>query len=119
MRVQIIAVANRGRPNQESVQLRVLLDTNLSYYLILDTTYVSPTSVSNLHRHAFWFPPTPAKAGDTIVLYTCRGVNRSTPNAYGGTTHSFFWGLDATVWNNTGDCAVLMELSTWETSKYE
>ena len=119
MKLQVIGIVNRGKPRQESIQLRVLVDTNLSYYLVLDTTYVSPTSISNLHRHAFWFPPTPVKAGDIVILYTCNGVNQSARNTYGGTTHSFFWGLNKTVWNNTGDCGVLMELTTWNTSKYE
>ena len=118
MRLQILGIVSRGTPNQECVQFRVLMDTNLSYYLVLDTTYLSPTSISNLHRHSFWFPATPVKAGDNVFLYTGNGANRSAPNPLGGTNHFFFWGLSRTIWNNVRDCAVLMELSTWQTSTY-
>lgn len=119
MRLQIVAIGNRGSANQERVHLRVLADTNLSYYVVLDTTYVTPTAISNLLRHAYWFPSHQVKAGDNVVLYTGVGVNMSLTNPLGGTNHFFYWGLRETVWNNTGDCAVLMELSTWETSRYE
>lgn len=119
MRLQIIGIVNRGAPNQERVHLRVLADTNLSYYVVLDTTYVSPTAISNLLRHAYWFPSQQVKAGDNVVLYSGVGANKSLPNPLGGTNHFFYWGLTQTVWNNTGDCAVLMELSNWQTSRYE
>ena len=84
MRIQIVGTVGRGRPSQEYLHLRVLVDTNLLYYLVLDTTYLSPAAISNQKRHSFWFPETLVKAGDNVFLYTGPGVNRSTPNGLGG-----------------------------------
>ena len=119
MKLQIVAIANRGVANQERVHLRVLADANLSYYVLLDTTYLRPEAISNLLRHAYWFPSHQVKAGDNVVLYSGPGIQQSQPNLVGGTNHFFYWGLKETVWNKTGDCAVLMELANWQTSRYE
>jgi len=119
MRIAIVGIADRGTANLERVHLRVLADTNLSYYAILDTTYVNPNAVSNLLRHAFWFPPHQVNAGDNVVLYTGYGVQNSEANLFGGRNHFFYWGLQNTVWNKTGDCAVLLEIALWQTSRFE
>ena len=119
MRLQLVGTMNRNKSNQEHIHLQVIVDTDLCYYVVLDTTYMSPTSISSGIRHAFWFPATPVKAGDSVFLYTGSGTNYSIHNPHGGRSHFFYWGLKQTIWNNTGDCGVLMELSTWRTSKYE
>ncbi|MEK6408821.1 MAG: hypothetical protein AABN34_18010 [Acidobacteriota bacterium] len=119
MKVEIVQIADRGKPSNERIHLRVLVNTNMQYYIIFDSTYTSPNAISNKQRHAFWFPPHPVRAGDNVILVTGVGTQRHEPNTQGGTNHFFFWGLDRTIWNNTGDCAVLFEVSTWQASKYE
>ena len=118
MRLALAGIFDRGIPNRERVQLNVLADANLSYYVILDTTYINPQGISNLLRHAFWFPPQGAKAGEQVILYTGPGLHMSQRNLFGVTVHYFYWGLKNTIWNKSGDCAVLMELNSWATSPY-
>lgn len=119
MKLQILGLINRASRTDERLYLRALADVNLSFYIVFDTTYLSPSAISNEQRHAFWFPNTPVKAGDHIVLYTRPGTQTSQLNPDGTSSHFFFWGLGHPIWNNTGDCAVVFEVNTWETSKFE
>lgn len=119
MKLQIVGLVDRGKGRMERLQLRAVTDANLSFYIVFDTTYTSPTAISNKQRHAFWFPATQVRAGDHIVLYTGPGQPSANRNPDGTTSHFFFWGLEKTVWNNTGDCAVLFEVNTWQASRFE
>jgi hypothetical protein len=120
MNLNIVRIEGRGANNTERVVLKAAADLNLTYYLLVDTTYSTPTSISNLLRHVFWFPTFNVKAGDFVVVYSGVGTQKTMPNTGGvGQTHFFYWNLRETVWNNTGDCAVLMEVANWTTSKYE
>lgn len=119
MKVEIVQIADRGRPSQERIHLRVLAPTDLQYYVLSDTTYSSANAISNKLRHTFWFPPHPVRAGDNVVLITGTGIPVQRANSAGGTDHFFYWNLQQTVWNNNGDCAVLFEIDSWTTSRYE
>lgn len=119
MKLQIVRLVDRGIPGKECLYLRALTDANLSFYVVFDTTYLSLDAISNEQRHAYWFPDTLVRAGDHIVLYTGVGTNTTTRNPDTSTNHFFYWGIAHTIWNNTGDCAVLFEVNTWETSRYE
>lgn len=119
MKLQIMQIVDRGVPNKERLWVRVLADTNLHFYIVFDTVYLSPSGISSSQKHAFWFPSKSVKAGDNIILCTGSGVQSQAPNANGGTDHFFYWGLSNTIWNKIGDCAVLFEVNTWVTTKYE
>jgi len=119
MNIEIVNIIDRGEANKERLWLKVLSSTNLSYFIVFDTTYTSDNSISNLQRHAYWFNPKEVRGGDYVVLYTKPGKNSEEKNDDGSTTHFLYWGLDKTIWNKQGDCAVLFELKTWQTSKYE
>jgi hypothetical protein len=119
MKLQIVGVVDRKSAGNERLHLRALADANLMYYVVVDTTYISPTSISNKLRHTYWFPNRPVKAGDHVVLYSAAGTESKKINADGTTSHFFYWGLGSTVWNNTGDCAMVFEINTWMTSAYE
>lgn len=117
MKAEIVKILDRGIVNQERLWLKVLAKTDLSYFIVFDTTYTSENSISNLQRHAYWFNPKEVNAGDYVVLYTKKGTPSDELNDQGTTTHFLYWGLSNTVWNNTDDCAVLFEVNTWATSK--
>lgn len=119
MKLQIVNIVARRDRQNERLHLRVLADANLVYYVVFDTTYTSPTAISNKMRHAYWFQSRDVKAGDHVVLYTRPGQESQKRNDDGTMSHFLFWGLESSVWNNTGDCAVLFELNTWQTSRYE
>lgn len=119
MKMQIVRIADRGIANMERLHLRVLADTSLEFFVVFDTTYTSSDKISNLQRHAYWFRSKPVKAGDNVILYTRMGTPSEDRKADGTTTHFLFWGLDHTIWNKVGDCAVLFEVNSWATSAYE
>lgn len=121
MKLQILRLADRGQPNKERLHLSVLADTNLIYYAVLDTVYLGGLlgGISNLPKHAFWFPSLEVRAGDQVVLYTGPGQPKSEPTLVGITTHFFYWGQPQTLWNKVGDCAVLLEVAAWQTSPFE
>lgn len=119
MRIKIVKILDRAVANKERLWLKVLQDTDMQYYIVFDTTYTSQKAISNLQRHAYWFDSKQVRSGDTVVLYTRKGVPSSSQNSDGTKNHFFYWGLDSTIWNNTGDCAVLFEITNWTTSPYE
>lgn len=118
MKIEIVNIVDRGVANKERLWLKVIATTNLNYFIVFDTTYTSQNAISNLQRHAYWFKPKEVRAGDSVVLYTKSGTPSEQKNQDGSTTHFMFWGLEKTVWNNSGDCAVLFEVNSWQTSKY-
>lgn len=119
MSLQIVQIVDRGQPNRERLHLRVMADTNLQYFLVLSTSYLTPAAISNIPRHTYWFAPKLVRAGDEVVLITGHGTPIEAPNPSGSTIHYFYWGLPQTVWNTTGECAVVLEVTTWETTRYE
>jgi hypothetical protein len=119
MKLQIIKIIDRGIPHQERIWFRVLGEIDLSYFIVFDTTYLTPNSISNIQRHAYWFAPKQVKSGDYVILYTGLGTPTESKNNDGSTNHFLYWGIDKTIWNKSGDCAVLFELNSWETSANE
>lgn len=118
MKLDIIKILDKGIANQERLWMKVLSNTNLMYFVVFDTSYITPTAISNLPRHAYWCQQKEVKAGDYVVLFTKPGTPSEQRNSDGSTTHFLFWGLANTIWNNAGDCAVLFEVNLWQTSKY-
>lgn len=119
MKLSIIRIIDRGVPFKERLHLKALNDANLTYYVVLSTDYTSPTALSVGGKAAYWFSPKSVKAGDSVVLYTCKGQPSDTKNADGTTTFFLYWGWDSPLWSVTGKCAVVMELTNWMTSPYE
>jgi len=118
VRIAIVEIVDRGVANKERLWLKVLANADLCYFVVFDTTYTSPNSISNRQRHAYWFAPKQVAAGDHVILYTRDGAPTEKRNPDGSTTHFFYWGLNRTVWNSIDDCAVLLEINSWQTSKY-
>jgi hypothetical protein len=119
MKLKIVKIIDRGVVDKERLWLKVLQDTDMEYHIVFDTTYTSQDSISNLLRHAYWFRSKHVRSGDSVVLYTKGGDPSSKQNTDGTTTHFFYWGLDKTIWNREGDCAVVFDITGWVTSAYE
>jgi hypothetical protein len=117
VKIDIIGILDRGTPNLERLHLRVRIPVSLHYYAIFVTNYVTSSSIASTPRNAYWFPAQQVYPGHDVVLYTGKGVNKSEALVT-AQTHFFYWGLDATVWNRPEDCAVLVELSNWQTTLY-
>lgn len=113
--LEIKGVRKKGALAEERLVLEAIVPTDIGEYAVFDTTYSTNNSVSNKVRHVFWFPDSDAKieAGDFVVLYTKKGKNASQKNKRGTTSHFFYWGLDQTIWNSEGDCAVVVKINDW------
>ena len=112
MKVKIRSVIDHGHAD-ERIIFDVIDDTEIGDHLVFDTTYTSNGRISNKVRHSFWFPDQKVKRGDVVVLYTSKGTDTSSINRDNSTTWFFFWGLNSCVWNNDGDCALLMHIDEW------
>ena len=117
MKMEIVSVHEKGNRNQEYVEMKVLEQCDLKYYILADTTYTSENSISNKLRHMYWFAAKEAAKGDYVFLYSGKGTNKSYKNKAGTTTHVFYWGLDSAVWNDDGDGAILFEAHIWKAKK--
>ncbi len=118
MKLTIVNIVDRGRP-EERLHLTATADTNLSFYVVFATAYLSPTSIATTPKFVFWFTNKPVKAGDIIVIYSRAGVASERKNPDGTTSCFYYWGKPTSIWANTGDCAVLLELANWQTTPYQ
>ena len=92
----------------ERIVFKVLEDTNMSYYLLMDNTYDQSGNLSNANRHCFAFPNVNVQRGDYIILYTGVGQQKSFKNKAQTTTYEFYWGFngEASVWNDAAKSAL-------------
>lgn len=116
--LKVHSVDGKGDLSKEGVWLSVSEDiSDLSYYLLCDTTYTADDKISNELRHTYWFKKKTVKKGDWVRLMTKNGTDASASNDKGTTTHTFYWNLGKTVWNKDGDAAILFNLSSWRTTR--
>lgn len=107
-----------SKTDNERLVLEVVKDCNIGRYMVIDTTFNEDGSVSNLHRHVFFFPFKEAKRGELIFLFSktgnlINGLTRDTKEYY----HAYYWNLDVHVWNNDGDEAYLIQYLDFEKKK--
>lgn len=57
------------------------------------------------------------KASDVVMLFTKKGSNTSKKLSNSSTEYTTYWGLGSSVWNNTGDAAMLFQIYDWATTK--
>lgn len=119
MKVEIISVHNKGNYEEEYVLMRVKESCDIGQYILADSTYIEANRISNKVRHTYWIPDKQVDRGDLVSVWTKIGKNTTTKNNNGETIHRYYWGLNKAVWNNEGDCAVLLELNTWQLFEVE
>src|SRR5208282_4518684 len=115
MKLEITQIVDRGVINKERLWLKVLANTNLQYFVVLSTFYISENSISTFPKYAYWFLSKEVKTGDNVILYTGSGTPSTEINNMGSTNHFLYWNLEKTIWNKKEDCAVLFEVNTWQT----
>lgn len=104
--------------DKEYVLFRVEEDCNLWPFILFDATYDENGNSSNLLRHSFIFPSQNVSRGDFVILYTGEGENAQYKNKAGTTTWTYYWGLDAHVWSNKGDEAMLVKAAEYKRYYY-
>lgn len=116
MKVKIRNVVDFDTLDSERIILDVVDDTDIGYYMIADSTYTADDKISNKVRHTYWFPDQKVKKGDVVVLYTKKGTNKPKKEK-DHTIYFYYWGLDKSIWNDEGDCALLFEIAEWSHKK--
>lgn len=111
MELKLLGVRNQGDASEEYLIIKVLKDCNLNKFMVCDRTFASDGSASNKHRHVFFFPSFEVKEGDYVWLNTRQGTYSKGLAQDGSTGHGFFWGLNSSVWNESGDRAHLLKIS--------
>lgn len=116
MRLRIVQIRDRGVPGKECLHLAVDVPMNLNFCLVLDTVRIGGGLISQFPKHTYWFQRQDVLPGDSVILYSGPGTNCFAKRPDGGTTFSFYWGLNHTIWSDPSSCAVLLEVNQWETS---
>src|SRR5437867_1188678 len=96
--LQIVGITDAGVAYRERLHLRVTMNMNLGFAVVLDTQYLSPAAIAAGSHRAFWFPMKDVKGGDNVILYTGPGTSSETRNSDGSTNHFFYWGIPETIW---------------------
>ena len=118
MKIEIIQILDRGKPESERLWLKATSDLDLMHYIVIKTVYLeNNTIISNLHTSSLWFASQKIKAGDSVVIYTKSGTKSKVQNADGSTTYFIYWGLTNPLWIKIEDCAVVLEVNSWITSQ--
>lgn len=117
-KLHIHSIEGKGDLDKESVWLDVVEDIpDLAFYMLCDTTYLDDGHISNELRHIYWFPRKRVKKGDRINLSTKAGKATVVANDKRTMTYRFYWNLCSPVWNQNGDCAVLLKAEGWRTKR--
>lgn len=117
MKIEIKHVKDAGNYSKERIILGVNAQDDIGRYILFDTTYYEDGSVSNEIRHSIWFPDKEVNAGDLVIAYTKNGKNSQKENNDGTISHFFYLGVGNTIWNKSGDAAVLIEAKAWQVKK--
>jgi hypothetical protein len=115
MKLQPVEISDRGVANKERLWLKVLVNTNLKFFMAFVAVRLPNKLVSRETRGAYWFADKEVRAGDQVILYTAKGTPSQMVNPDGSTTHFLFWGSESTLWNAPTDCALLIEIEEWNT----
>jgi hypothetical protein len=116
MKFEIIEILDRGDKANERLHLRMLADGNIQYIVVFAAKYTKSNSVNLPPKHTHWFRSKLVKTGDSLVLYTRAGSPSEITNTNGTISHFEFWGLSNPAWSQSEDCAMVLELNTWQTT---
>ena len=116
MKLALVGLYDRGSLDKERIHVRAEVDLDLTYFIIVDSHYLSPTAVEAGNRMGYWFVPRLLKKGEHAVVYTRAGSPSTETRPDGSTYHFVFRGHANTLYASPNSCAVLMEVQTWVTT---
>lgn len=114
MELKIVSVHNRGDFDEEYVVLKAVKDCDIGHYMLADSTYTDSGALSNKLRHTYWFPNKKILRENYVSVWTKSGKDTKGEMKDGTPIHRHFWNLKTAVWNNEGDCAVLIHTPDWQ-----
>ena len=113
MRIEIRSIADKGHYQKERLVLRIMADTDIGDYLVIQTGFVHG-GVSVETYHSYWFPYKSVSTGDLVVLYTKTGQENEKRLGSGKTAHFFYWGLEEAIWKFSDRASVVLHAPIWE-----
>ena len=117
MELKITAIGDKGSLKNERIGLKATSDCQLKYYQIFKTRFHKSGGFYNRSESVYWFAPEDVKSGDRIVLYTRKGTDSVKDNDDGTKTYFLYWGLKTPIFTDEKNGVVLVEISSWITSK--
>ncbi|WP_429124128.1 hypothetical protein [Aeromonas allosaccharophila] len=112
MRLKITAIRDKGDLSKERIVMKVESNCDVGEYILIQSGR-NNGSVTNKVSNSFWFPDKDVHVGDFVVLYTKSG--KAKDKAFNdATSHFFYWGKEAPIWDQEVHAAVLMHAPTWE-----
>lgn len=114
MNLSIKRIVDRGIPGKERLWMTAEADLDLGFYIVFDSRFVED-GIAATPKHVHWWSSYKVQKGDWVILYTGPGAEKSQRRGDGKTNHFFHWGFSAALWRDKDSCAVLVELTSWET----
>jgi hypothetical protein len=98
----IMAVLDRGVPNEECIAIQAHERINLGQYGIMLGVYAPLNSATPFKDHLFWFGDGFIEEGDWVFIYTGMGEPRKSKTNDGvNSIFTIFWGKPKTIFANT------------------
>lgn len=113
MKLQIRSVKDKGVFEKERLIMKVLSDTDIGDYILLQTDFYDGEVTIGVHN-VYWFPYKKVLAGDLVVLYTKSGSDIEHTSKRGAKAHFFYWGLSKPIWNRKDVAPVILYARAWE-----
>ncbi len=117
MKIEIQAIKDRGNLAEERVVLKVLTETDIGRYLLGIGRSTGEKSVSTDLSRTLWFPDKPVSAGDFVAIYTKAGTRGQFQNKSESVTHTFFLGLENSLWRDDRLAVILLEIADWRSRR--
>jgi hypothetical protein len=116
MELVITAIGDKGDLKSERIGMKVLKDCELKFYLLFKTEKIDGGGFYNRSKESYWFYPKKVKAGDKVVVYSKRGIDKSEEKSDGTTVHFIYWGLTEPIFTNENKIVVLSQINDWSMS---
>ena len=114
MRMRIVDILDRGVPNKERIHISVDADTDLQFFVVLETMSRG-SAIQAGGLQAFWFPAKEVKAGEMVLLFTAGGTESTFVAEDKVKVHLRYWGRKNTIFHAPTSTAALMEVAEWAT----
>ena len=112
MKIDIQSIADKGNLEKERLILKVITDTNIGDYLVLQTGF-NNDEVTIATFQSYWFPYKPVSAGDIVVIYTRSGKENEKELKEGRKAYFFYWGINSAIWNRKDRTPVVLHAPEW------
>src|SRR5262245_3517439 len=108
--IELVGVADPGKPNLERIVLRVTEEVNLARFGVLAGLAQSDGSAVPMIDHIFWLGASQVSAPHLIFVFTGSG-QRSQNSPSGNPVLTYFWGRPTTVFNSTNIVPILFQFA--------